>query len=146
MTAGLFWISLLFTITVLNAFTRNITASLGESGKGAWIYNAFNLVTVVMAPITSYFSDIHGRVSRNYTYWTVEYQDLLTMSFHYVFLCWQKWFIVIPLACGVAGAAIASKANSMNMLIAGTAILGIGGSPLGIVTAIPSVSLSSVNT
>jgi len=62
-TAGLFWISLLFTITVLNAFTRNITAALGESGKGAWIYNAFNLVTVVMAPITSYFSDIHGRVS-----------------------------------------------------------------------------------
>jgi MFS family permease len=60
--AGLFWISLLFTITTLNAFTRNITAALGDAGKGSWIYNAFNLVTVVLAPISSYFSDIYGRV------------------------------------------------------------------------------------
>jgi hypothetical protein len=50
---------------------------------------------------------------------------------------------VIPLVFGVAGAAIACKAESMNVLIIGTAFLGIGGSPLGIVTAIPSVSILS---
>lgn len=61
--SGLFWITVLFTITVLNAFSRSIYASLGDSGKGTWVYNAFNIVTVPLAPILSYFSDIHGRVS-----------------------------------------------------------------------------------
>ena len=56
---------LISSITIFGAYSRQIVAVLGDSEKQAWIPNTMNLVTVVLAPILSYMSDIFGdRISR----------------------------------------------------------------------------------
>lgn len=50
----------------------------------------------------------------------------------------QKWFVVLPTLCAVVGAVVASRASSVNVVIVGTAVMGVAAGTLGIVTAIPS--------
>jgi MFS family permease len=61
-TAGLWWIGVLYMLTILAAFSRNITPVLGGADKTSWIFNSFNVVTIILAPIFSFLSDVYGRV------------------------------------------------------------------------------------
>lgn len=60
----IWWFNQLFMITQFAAFARYITPVLGDSGKESWIFNSFNVVTIVLAPIFASQADLYGRVSR----------------------------------------------------------------------------------
>ncbi|KAJ9165483.1 MFS general substrate transporter [Coniochaeta hoffmannii] len=74
-----------------------IASTFGRTQDASWITATIAILTVVLGPIVSQASDYWGR----------------------------KWFLVILTLIGATGAVIVSRANSMNMVIAGFAVIGI---------------------
>ncbi|KAI5450883.1 hypothetical protein NCC49_002624 [Naganishia albida] len=102
--------SQLYNVIALGAFSRDIAVKIGDSGRAVWLSQSVAVCTAVLSPIFSRGSDLFGR----------------------------KYFLVGACTAGFVGDLIVSRANTMNMAIAGAAISGIsyGAQPLAF--AIPS--------
>lgn len=74
-----------------------ISGHFGRTGDTPWITATITIMTVVLGPIVSQAADYWGR----------------------------KWFLVIMTLIGAAGSIIVARATSMDMIIAGFAVVGI---------------------
>jgi len=83
---------------------------LGRPDLSGWVLQAPVISQAALAPFLGRLSDEVGR----------------------------KWIVTLMPLFGVVGAAVCSRANSMNTLIAGATLIGMATAPVGINVAIPS--------
>ncbi|KAI1341342.1 major facilitator superfamily domain-containing protein [Xylariaceae sp. FL0016] len=93
----LIYFAQLFSLVGAGAQGQIIAAHFGETRNAIWLTAPLAMMPVVLGPIISQAADYWGR----------------------------KWFLVVMTSFSVIGAIIFSRADSMNMAIAGSTVIGI---------------------
>ncbi|KAF2176562.1 MFS general substrate transporter [Zopfia rhizophila CBS 207.26] len=109
--AGFFAIfTQIFTSTAAPSVIAFIVQDLGHPGLSGWVIQAPLLMQAVLNPIIGRLSDVLDR----------------------------KMLVTIPPLLAFAGSVISARANDINMLIAGSVLLGVTLATIGVVQSIPA--------
>ncbi|KAF2103044.1 MFS general substrate transporter [Rhizodiscina lignyota] len=103
-------LTLVFVVVAAGSVIAFIVRDLGHPGLAGWIIQAPLLMQSVLCPIIGRLSDVVDR----------------------------KYLSAVQLFIGFIGSIVAAKAPTMNVLIGGSILIGVGLSCLGIIVAIPS--------
>lgn len=103
--ASMHSVASLLTITGAAGVIAFIIQNLGSPGIATWLISAPTLMQAALAPLLARLSDLTGK---------------------------KKWICSVCCCFGVVGAAVASRAKTMQTVIAGQVLLGVAISCVGI--------------